>query len=136
LIEGITATGILYKRGSTRLQNLKNSRMESTRARKEVIISAGVIGSPKILLASGIGPKNDLEELGINVLNDLPVGKNFQDQLNVIQMFQGLDTNSTTTQNISIQTAISQTLQVNSFFLLFLLLYFFSPTSAYYITSN
>ncbi|TFY70292.1 hypothetical protein EVG20_g2726 [Dentipellis fragilis] len=49
-------------------------------ATKEVIVSAGAIGSPQLLLLSGIGPKNELEPLGIKTVVDSPnIGKNFQD---------------------------------------------------------
>ena len=51
------------------------------RARKEVILSAGSVGSPQILLLSGIGPANDLKHLQIAVKRDLPVGMNLQDHL-------------------------------------------------------
>lgn len=51
-------------------------------ARREVILSAGSLGSPQILLASGIGPRAELEGAGIAVKHDLPgVGKNLQDHL-------------------------------------------------------
>lgn len=53
-------------------------------ASKEVILSAGSIGTPHILLHSGIGDRNDLQPLGINTIVDLPsVGKNLSDQVSV-----------------------------------------------------
>lgn len=52
------------------------------RARREVILSAGALGSPQLLLASGIGPAAELAAAGIEVRHDLPgVGKNLQDHL-------------------------------------------------------
>lgn len=51
-------------------------------ANKEVILSAGAIGSPHILMKSGIGPEEDLKRAGIKMLVNLPgVGKNLQDHL-------------------------------------------------------
>lgn len=52
-------------------------------ADKEVILTAGAIGSAQILLSSGIGPKNDLEKLGIKVWKNLPVGKNLHNHVSV-----------------------------------------------------
>jgi choline dehydrogenase-like flavoprotein len=54
------------------------------RARKEVILAAGAIQTPKILQLSGIGPTKLLESLDIGVVEHLPgVGANFQDHPNV-----------------------------------------------------
>lgn len=51
-------------------------------AKKEVILSAGFMRSPQLLMVSGIGPKDTLEGLGIPVLADRPgVGKNLQDTI-------------------------------------------------------
>ena len=50
------------------------------KATKEVILSAGSIGSPQILQMSGIGPTNVLREAGIDTLHELPgVGENLHD---------------------------------------------------------
>jgi choline dehydrogenase-like flavoprotein len=52
------------------------------KAKKEVIVSAGTVGSPQILLLSGIGPEEHLQSQDIPVVHDLPgVGENLQDHL-------------------------------------------------------
>ncbi|XP_054269438.1 glucose dehydrogenase [FAD, quinone]-like isoform X2 [Macrosteles quadrilineatus] len=48
-------------------------------ARKEVILSAGSIKTPQLLMLSGVGPRDNLREVGIDVIADLPVGENLQD---------------------------------------------------------
>ena len=50
-------------------------------ASKEVIISAGAINSPKLLMLSGIGPAEDLKQHGIKVIQNLPVGRNLHDHV-------------------------------------------------------
>ncbi|XP_054280675.1 glucose dehydrogenase [FAD, quinone]-like [Macrosteles quadrilineatus] len=55
---------------------------EQVLAKKEVIVSGGAVNSPQILLLSGIGPKEDLEKVGIPVVHDLPgVGKNLHNHV-------------------------------------------------------
>ncbi|KXN87046.1 Glucose dehydrogenase [FAD, quinone] [Leucoagaricus sp. SymC.cos] len=57
-------------------------------AHKEVIVSGGVIGSPQILLNSGIGSHEDLEAVGVRTIVDNPnVGRNFFDQVYTIMLF-------------------------------------------------
>uniref|UniRef100_A0A2A4IZ69 Glucose-methanol-choline oxidoreductase N-terminal domain-containing protein n=1 Tax=Heliothis virescens TaxID=7102 RepID=A0A2A4IZ69_HELVI len=58
------------------------------RANKEIIVSAGVYNTPQILQLSGIGPKEHLEKFDINVINDLPVGDNFVDQVSVTLVYK------------------------------------------------
>ena len=54
------------------------------RADREVIVSSGAMGSPKLLLQSGIGPADHLRSVGVEVRHDLPgVGENLQDHLDL-----------------------------------------------------
>ena len=58
------------------------SNIDTISAKKEIILSAGSIGSPQILMLSGIGSGEELQNLGISVIRDLGgVGKNLQDPL-------------------------------------------------------
>ncbi|CAH2268354.1 jg5524 [Pararge aegeria aegeria] len=75
---------------------IKNGKFYSTYARKEVIISSGTINSPKLLMLSGIGPKDHLESLNIPVLADLHVGQNLQDHVTTDALIISL-TNKTST---------------------------------------
>ncbi|KAK5644056.1 hypothetical protein RI129_007901 [Pyrocoelia pectoralis] len=57
----------------------KDSWLYSARARKEVIVSSGTFGSPQLLMLSGIGPKDHLQNVGIPLVKDLAVGENLHD---------------------------------------------------------
>ncbi|XP_067121218.1 glucose dehydrogenase [FAD, quinone]-like isoform X1 [Centruroides vittatus] len=59
------------------------NKVKESRVTREVILSAGAINSPQILMLSGIGPKEHLQKMGIPVVSDLPVGKNLQDHVTV-----------------------------------------------------
>ena len=57
---------------------------DEVRAEREVIVTAGAVGSPKLLMLSGVGPADHLRSHGIDVIHDLPgVGQNLQDHFDV-----------------------------------------------------
>ncbi|MCE3028087.1 GMC family oxidoreductase [Salinicola sp. DM10] len=75
---------MIDKQRAVGIQARHASRGEMTlRAHREVILSAGAIGSPRILMSSGIGHRDHLNEQGIECLYDLPVGDNLQDHLHM-----------------------------------------------------
>ena len=60
-------------------------------ARREVLLSAGALQSPQLLLLSGVGPGAHLQALGIPVLHDLPgVGQHLHDHIDVVQVVEGV----------------------------------------------
>ncbi|MGE3876760.1 MAG: GMC family oxidoreductase [Parvibaculaceae bacterium] len=73
LFTGSKALGVAYERHGT---------LHEARARREVIVSAGAVGSPQLLQLSGVGPAMLLRRLGIDVVHDnAAVGRNLQDHL-------------------------------------------------------
>ena len=69
---------------SVSAMNLRSNIPVEFTAEKDIIISAGTYASPKILLQSGVGPKNELEKYGITTHHDLiGVGKNLRDHYSV-----------------------------------------------------
>ncbi|KAJ6558002.1 alcohol oxidase [Mycena capillaripes] len=65
------------------------SRTFYARAKKEIVVCCGALGSPQLLLLSGIGPKEDLKEHGIETVVDLPgVGQHLQDHVGLPLMYE------------------------------------------------
>jgi len=86
MFDGQRAVGVHWR---------KDGETRSARCRDEVILAAGAIGSPQIMLLSGVGPANHLGEHGIPVVADRPgVGANLQDhlQLRMIYKVDGIST--------------------------------------------
>ena len=81
VLTGCLATGLLIERGRcTGVGYLRDGEPGSARAAGEVILCAGAIGSPQLLMLSGIGPAGQLRRAGIEPLADVPgVGANLQD---------------------------------------------------------
>lgn len=64
--------------------NHKGKQTVTAQANHEIIVTAGAMGTPKVLMLSGIGPKDHLQEFGIELKVDSPnVGKNYQDHLHL-----------------------------------------------------
>ncbi len=80
-LRGAHAMRILFETDRTSgVEYVKDNRRFTARARREVILAAGAIGSPQLLLLSGVGSPESLSSLGIRVVVDLDgVGKNLQD---------------------------------------------------------
>lgn len=75
VMDGKRVTGVTFQQGG---------QTKTVRARREIILSAGAIGSPQVLQLSGIGPGAVLSDAGIEVQHELPgVGENLQDHLQV-----------------------------------------------------
>ncbi|HXT09676.1 MAG TPA: GMC family oxidoreductase N-terminal domain-containing protein [Roseiarcus sp.] len=63
---------------------IEDGRPKLMRAEREILISSGAIGSPKLMLLSGLGPADELRALGLSVVADLPgVGRNLHDHFGV-----------------------------------------------------
>jgi choline dehydrogenase len=73
VVEKNRAVGVVYERGGQR---------HEVRALREVILSAGAVQTPQLLLLSGIGPAAELKAAGVEPVHDLPgVGRNLHDHL-------------------------------------------------------
>jgi choline dehydrogenase len=69
----------------------QNGRLREVFADREIILCAGVVNSPQVLMLSGIGPADELREHGVDVVCDLPgVGKNLQDHVDCVMSYECL----------------------------------------------
>lgn len=79
LLEGQRAVGVAF---------LQGGRQRELRARREVLLSAGALLSPQLLMLSGIGPTDQLRAHGIALQHELPgVGRNLQDHVDVVLVY-------------------------------------------------
>ncbi|KAJ7080585.1 alcohol oxidase [Mycena belliarum] len=84
VVEGGVAVGVVFESNDESVPGAFFAR-----ARKEVVVSCGAIGSPQLLLLSGIGPAGHLKELNIDVVCDLPgVGAHLQDHVGLPLMYE------------------------------------------------
>ena len=80
IFEGRRAVGVEYT---------QDGAVHRVRAAREVILAGGVVNSPQLLMLSGVGPREALRELEIDVVHDSPdVGRNLQDHLDVTLQFE------------------------------------------------
>lgn len=88
-----TATKIVFqnqggKKVATGVEFIYNNRPMSVRILKEVIVSGGTVNSPQILLLSGVGPKRELDRVGIQQFHELPgVGRNLHNHVTFYMSF-------------------------------------------------
>ncbi len=78
---GVTVKRVVIEGGrSTAIEIIDNGIVTRVDADREVIVTSGAIGSPKLLMLSGIGPVAHLKSVGVDVVHNLPgVGQNFHD---------------------------------------------------------
>jgi choline dehydrogenase-like flavoprotein len=87
---GVMVKQIVIEKGrATGVDIVENGAVMRLTAEKEVILTAGAIGSPKMLMLSGIGPSAHLKSVGVDVRHDLPgVGQNFHDHFSTDVIWQ------------------------------------------------
>lgn len=85
VMTGAEATRIVVESGrAAGVEFTVRGQERAVHADREVIVSAGAINSPRLLLLSGIGPADELRAVGVDLVHDLPgVGRNLRDQLEV-----------------------------------------------------
>ncbi|WP_107495492.1 choline dehydrogenase [Thalassobius sp. I31.1] len=88
IVKGLAEKVVIEDGRATGVQLSRGGKSEVIKAKREVILAASSINSPKLLMLSGIGPADHLKDHGIEVIADRPgVGKNLQDHLEVYFQF-------------------------------------------------
>ena len=87
---GASATRIILENGrAAGVEYVSGGRTFIVRAEREVILSSGAIGTPKLMMLSGLGPADALRRHGVKVAADLPgVGQNLQDHIEISLVYQ------------------------------------------------
>jgi choline dehydrogenase-like flavoprotein len=87
---GVMVKQIVIEKGrATGVDIVDNGTVTRLAAEKEIVVTAGAIGSPKMLMLSGIGPAAHLKSVGVDVRHDLPgVGQNFHDHFSTDVIWQ------------------------------------------------
>ncbi len=90
ILTGRRVTRIVVENGrAVGVEYIERGRAVIARAEREVVLSAGAINSPRLLLTSGIGPADHLRKVGVPVIHDLPgVGRGLQDHMDVYLVYE------------------------------------------------
>jgi choline dehydrogenase len=90
VLTGAETTRLIIEKGrATGVEYLRDGQLSKVYSDRDIVLSAGVVNSPKALLLSGIGPADELKALGVEPVHDLPgVGKNLQDHVDCVMSWE------------------------------------------------
>jgi choline dehydrogenase len=89
ITHAVSAKVELQDRRATGVQFYQGNQLQTVRARREVVVSAGAFGSPQLLQLSGIGVGAELKKAGVTPVHELAgVGKNLQDHIDYVQSWK------------------------------------------------
>ena len=89
LTQAQTCRVLIDNRRAVGVEFVQHGQTRQLRARREVLLCAGALQSPQLLLLSGIGPQEHVQQHGITLQHALPgVGRNLQDHLDVVQVLE------------------------------------------------
>ena len=90
VMTGAPVSRIVVENGrAVGVEVIENGRPDLLRAEREVVVASGAIGSPKLMLLSGLGPADELRAVGVPVVADLPgVGRNLHDHFGIDMVYE------------------------------------------------